>query len=123
VTVHVSSQLQCPPARGYLAKLRWQYQISRCTEGECKLTVVFKFVGGVQNAEGGHPYSRRSGQKMPISGEATHLVEDNHNKNNSSSPTLRSCDEFLPLPHEKEALLRSFKRNADQQANDGQSYG
>jgi hypothetical protein len=56
---------------------------------------------GVQNAERGHPYSRKSTHTTPISREATRLMEGNHDKNNSSSTKLSLCEVCTPTTPER----------------------
>jgi len=50
-------------------------------------------------------YSRKSGQTMPLSGEATRPTEGNHDKNNTSSSKVSLWEEFVLPPLEKKKVF------------------
>jgi hypothetical protein len=82
--------------------------------GRWKLTAFLIFRMGAKR------YSRKSGQKTPISREATRPTEGNHDKNNTSSSKVSLCEEFVLSPREKKVSTQNLqtKYRADKKTTD-----
>jgi hypothetical protein len=89
-------------------------KLSRWTEEVVETYCHLSFWTGTKR------YSRKSGQTMPLTGEATRPTEGNHDKNNISSSKVSLCEEFVLPPLEKEVFTQKLqtKYRADKPTTD-----